>query len=103
MPQNSSECGFIARDITWPSNGDMNWTPISCNLTPLDYLLWGYAKDRVYADKPSTPEHFKTNIRQAIADIPSNMCQKVFENYLKKIRACNTSRGGSLNDVIFQI
>ena len=31
--------------------------------------LWGYAKDRVYADKPSTLENFKTNIRQVMAGI----------------------------------
>ena len=33
--------------------GDINWP---CDLTPLDFL-WGYAKDRVYTDKPSTREH----------------------------------------------
>ena len=27
-------------------------------------LLWGYAKYRVYADKPTTLEHLKTNISQ---------------------------------------
>ena len=49
--------------------GDFNWPPRSCDLTPLDFLLWGYTKDRVYADK--------TNIRQVMAGIPPNMCQKV--------------------------
>ena len=57
-------------------------------------FLRGYAKDRVYADKPSTLEHLKTDIRQAMAEMPLNMCQKVVENYLKiRINACNTSRG----------
>ena len=26
--------------------------PRSCELTPLDYYLWGVAKDKCYADKP---------------------------------------------------
>ncbi|GFV11544.1 transposase [Trichonephila clavipes] len=32
--------------------GPMNWPPRSCDLTPLDYFLWGYVKSLVYADKP---------------------------------------------------
>ena len=37
----------------------------------------GLREDRVYADKPSTLEHLKTNFRQVTAEIPPNMCQKV--------------------------
>ena len=33
-------------------NGDYNWPPISCDSTPLDFFLWGYVKDKVYADAP---------------------------------------------------
>ena len=61
-------------------------------------FLWDYAKDRVNADKPSTVKHLKTNIRQVMAEILPNMCQKVIENYIKRINACNTSRGGHLNE-----
>ncbi|GFX75713.1 uncharacterized protein TNCV_3575381 [Trichonephila clavipes] len=32
--------------------GPVNWPPRSCDLTPLDYFLWGYVKSMVYADKP---------------------------------------------------
>ncbi|GFW94561.1 hypothetical protein TNCV_4246021 [Trichonephila clavipes] len=35
--------------------GPVNWPPRSCNLTPLDYFLWGYVKSLVYADKPHRP------------------------------------------------
>ncbi|GFV30094.1 hypothetical protein TNCV_1107441 [Trichonephila clavipes] len=34
--------------------GPVNWPPRSCDLTPLDYFLWGYVKSLVYADKPHT-------------------------------------------------
>ena len=63
--------------------------------------MGGYAKDRVYADKPLTLDHLKTNIRQVMAEIPPKMWQKVVENYLKTINACNILRGGQLNDVVF--
>ena len=42
--------------------------------------MWGYAKGRIYADKPSILEHLKTNIRQVMTEIPPNMYQKVVEN-----------------------
>ena len=62
-------------------------------------FLWGYAKDSAYADKASTLEYLKINIRQVMAQIPHNMYQKVIENYLKRI---NTSHGGHLDDVVFR-
>ncbi|GFU58256.1 DUF4817 domain-containing protein [Trichonephila clavipes] len=37
----------------------VNWPPRSCDLTPLDYFLWGYVKSLVYADKPQTLDHLE--------------------------------------------
>ncbi|GFV06249.1 uncharacterized protein TNCV_4589081 [Trichonephila clavipes] len=37
--------------------GPVNWPPRSCDVTPLDYFLWGYVKSLVYADKPQTLDH----------------------------------------------
>lgn len=36
---------FIETEIFWAKISG-NWTPRSCNLTPLDYFLWGYVKAR---------------------------------------------------------
>ncbi|GFW63642.1 transposable element Tc3 transposase [Trichonephila clavipes] len=61
--------------------GPVNWPPRSCNLTPLDYFLWGYVKSLVYADKPQTLDHLEDNIRRVIADIRPEMLEKVIENW----------------------
>ncbi|GFT79965.1 putative DD41D transposase [Trichonephila clavipes] len=53
--------------------GPVNWPPRSCDLTPLDYFLWGYVKSLVYADKPQTLDHFEDNIRRVIADVATNV------------------------------
>ena len=45
------------------------WSPRSCNLTPLDYYLWGAVKDKCCADKPKTIDALKDNIREAISEI----------------------------------
>ncbi|GFT73399.1 DUF4817 domain-containing protein [Trichonephila clavipes] len=60
--------------------GPVNWPPRSCDLTLLDYFLWGYVKSLVYADKPQTLDHLEDNIRRVIADIRPQMLEKVIEN-----------------------
>ncbi|CAH1972213.1 unnamed protein product [Acanthoscelides obtectus] len=34
--------------------GPVNWPPRSCDLTPLDYFLWGHVKANVYSRVPQT-------------------------------------------------
>ncbi|GFT51044.1 uncharacterized protein TNCV_4490251 [Trichonephila clavipes] len=60
--------------------GPVNWPPRTCDLTRLDYFLWGYVKSLVYADKPQTLDHLEDNIRRVIADIWPQMLEKVIEN-----------------------
>ncbi|GFU90321.1 uncharacterized protein TNCV_4947031 [Trichonephila clavipes] len=55
--------------------GPVNWPPRSCDLTPLDYFLWGYVKSLVYADKLQTLDHLEDNIRRVIADIRPQMLE----------------------------
>ncbi|GFY29949.1 putative DD41D transposase [Trichonephila clavipes] len=61
--------------------GPVNWPPRFCDLTALDYFLWGYVKSLVYADKPQTLDHLEDNIRRGIADIRPQMLEKVIENW----------------------
>lgn len=81
--------------------GDVNWPSRSCDLTPLDFFLCGYAKDRVYEDDPQDLEQLKANIRRVIAEIVPQMCKKVIENYLFRIDVCEKALGGHLCDVLF--
>ncbi|GFX43499.1 uncharacterized protein TNCV_4875191 [Trichonephila clavipes] len=60
--------------------GPVNLPPSTCDLTPLDYFLWGYVKSLVYADKPQTLDHLEDNIHRVIADIRPQMLEKVIEN-----------------------
>ncbi|GFW90925.1 putative DD41D transposase [Trichonephila clavipes] len=65
--------------------GPVNWPPRSCDLTPLDYFLWGYVKSLVYADKPQTLDPLEDNIRRVIADIRPQMLEKVIENWTSRL------------------
>ncbi|GFW72054.1 transposable element Tc3 transposase [Trichonephila clavipes] len=83
--------------------GPVNWPPRSCDLTPLDYFLWGYVKSLVYADKPRTLDHLEDNIRRVIADIRPQMLEKVIENWTSRLDYIRASRGSPMPEIIFKM
>lgn len=80
-------------NITWPSR--------SCDLTPLDFFFWAYLKEKVYINDPQTITDLKDNIIHEIGEIKSQLCQKVIENFCKRMYACRVAAGGHLQDIIF--
>ncbi|GFW92460.1 putative LOC100569746 [Trichonephila clavipes] len=83
--------------------GPVNWPRRSCDLTPLDYFLWGYVKSLVYADKPQTLDHLEDNTRRVIADIRPQMLEKVTENWTSRLDYIRPSRGSHMPEIIFKI
>ncbi|GFX16970.1 DUF4817 domain-containing protein [Trichonephila clavipes] len=83
--------------------GPVNWPLRSCDLTPLDYFLWGYVKSLVYADKSQTLDHLEDNIRRVIADIRPQMLEKVIENWTSRLDYIRASRGSHMPEIIFKI
>ncbi|GFW09460.1 DUF4817 domain-containing protein [Trichonephila clavipes] len=83
--------------------GPVNWPPRSCDLTPLDYFLWGHVKSLVYADKPQTLDHLEDNIRRVIADIRPQMLEKVIENWTSRLDYIRASRGNHMPEIIFKM
>ncbi|GFW50989.1 putative transposable element [Trichonephila clavipes] len=83
--------------------GPVNWPPRSCDLTPLDYFLWGYVKSLVYADKLQTPDHLEDNIRRVIADIRPQMLEKVIENWTSRLDYIRASRGSHMPEIMFKM
>ncbi|GFV30967.1 uncharacterized protein TNCV_4014011 [Trichonephila clavipes] len=83
--------------------GPVNWPPRSCDLTPLDYFLWGYVKSLVYADKPQTLDHLEDNIRRVIADIRPQVLGKVIENWTSRLDYIRASRGSPMQEIIFKM
>ncbi|GFU42435.1 ankyrin repeat and fibronectin type-III domain-containing protein 1 [Trichonephila clavipes] len=83
--------------------GPVNGPPRSCDLTPLDYFLWGYVKSLVYADKPQTLDHLEDNIRRVIADRRPQMLEKVIENWTSRLDYIRASRGSPMPEIIFKM
>ncbi|GFW96841.1 DUF4817 domain-containing protein [Trichonephila clavipes] len=83
--------------------GPVNWPPRSCDLTPLDYFLWGYVKSLVYAEKPQMLDHLEDNIRRVIAYIRPQMLEKVIENWTSRLDYIRASRGSPMPEIIFKM
>ena len=77
------------------------WPPRSCDLTPLDYCLWGAVKDKCYADKPDTIVALKDNILEAIGEIQLHTMDNMLKNWIDRLGYCIASRGSHLNEIIF--
>jgi len=73
-----------------------------CDLTPLDYFLWGYVKSLVYSDKPQALDHLEDNIRHVIADY-GHKFWKVTENWTSRLDYIRASRGGLMSEIIFKM
>ena len=81
----------ICEDRTISRRAEVVWPPRSCDLTPLDYYLWGAVKDKCYAEKPDTIDALKDNIREAIGEIQLHT-QSIM--YMAR-------QGSHLNEIIF--
>lgn len=82
-------------------NSEHNWPPRSCDLTPLDFFLWGYLKSKVYEGKPETIQELKAAIIATINTVEEQLCQRVIENVDKRNEVCLRSRGEHLADILF--
>ena len=90
----------ISKDRIISRRADVVWPPRSCDLTPLDYYLWGAVKDKCYADKPETIDALNDNIRGAIGETQLHTIDNVFKNWTDRVGYCMASRDSNLNEMI---
>ena len=92
--------GSIVRDFlneTFPNqwigrNGPTPWPPRSPDITPLDFLLWDYVKDRVYRTPVRDVETLQSRIIEVLAAVNEEMLENTWreiEHRLDILRATN--------------
>ena len=91
----------VFEDLIISRRADVVWPPRSCNVTPLDYYLWGAVKDKCYPDKPETINALKDKIREAIAEIQLHTIDDMLKNWTDRVGYYMDSRGSHLNEIIF--
>lgn len=73
--------------------GTIEWPARSPDLTPLDFFLWGYLKNRVYVNRPHNIEELKERIRLEINNIPANMLTNCLQNCVQRFYYCQEVNG----------
>jgi len=53
--------------------GDIGWPPLSPDLSPCDFFLWGYIKSQVFQSRSQIIEALNDIITEKVADIPPEM------------------------------
>lgn len=79
---------------------DNPWAPHSPDLNPLDFFLWGYAKDNVYRNNPRTLQDLKEAIVAFVRGIPQAMCGQVIRNFAVRLNECLNRHGGHIEHIL---
>ena len=82
-------------------NTNFGWPPRSCDLTPMDFFLWGHLKSKVYSNNPTTIQQLKDEIIKQIGQIRQQLCKDVIKNFEHRMNVCRRGLGGHLGDIIF--
>jgi len=79
----------------WIGRGStIRWPARSPDLTPLDFFLWGYVKQKVYVEPPTTAQDMQLRIRQVFASITPIMLERVRGAIISRSRKCIQQLGG---------
>ncbi|CAK9819083.1 hypothetical protein ANTQUA_LOCUS10039 [Anthophora quadrimaculata] len=60
----------------------------SPDLTSPDYFLWGYIKDKVYRDVPTTPTNMQERIWNVCININRQTLSTVTQAFIKRVEKC---------------
>jgi len=75
------------------------WAPHSPDLNPLDFFLWGYAKDNVFKDCPSSLQELKMLYPLLWMQSPK-MCERVMNNFAVRLNACLNENEAHIKHII---
>lgn len=81
-------------------NGPVPWPPRSPDLNPLDSYFWGFAKDAVYQEAPTTRENMMQRIIEACQSVTQETLQRVMRNFRRRLTLCLENQGGHFEHLI---
>ncbi len=69
------------------------WSSYSPDLSPLDFHLWFYLKDKVFRNALATIDELKGKITKEVNKIDNSILKNVFFNFIKRCQACIRADG----------
>lgn len=87
---------FPERWIGRGADAPIHWPPRSPDLNPLDYVVWSYAKQKVYETETNSAEHLRQKIVDAFNNLKddSEPLKNTLFSLQKRIRFCIRENGG---------
>ena len=76
------------------------WPPYSPDLSPLDFFLWGYIKDKIYKTNPKTIDELKEAISESFRSIPAGMINRAIGSFERRLRMLIVSQGQHIENLI---
>lgn len=97
-PAHSSSQARAWLDVAFPGhwigrNGPVLWPARSPDLSPLDFFLWGYIKDRVYTTETTTPEALQEKIAEVCRSISPTVLKAATASLLRRSQCCIAAEG----------
>ena len=78
----------------------IQWPPHSPDLSPPDFFLWGYLKDRIYVNNPKTLPQLKKNITDVIKGIQKPVLKSVMQNFALRLKNVVDRKGAHIEHVL---
>jgi hypothetical protein len=75
---------------------NLPWPPYSPDLTPMDFFLWGWVKDRVYHEPISDIVELRLRIQEAFQVLPMDMVKRSIDSYVRRLHRCIENGGQSV-------
>lgn len=87
-----------ALDDTFPGrwigrDGPTDWPPRSPDITPLDFFLWSYVKDTVYANTVREFQDLRARIVETLRTIPPDMLQRILRELEYRLDILRVTKG----------
>jgi len=80
--------------------GPVNWPPNSPDITSPDFYLWGYLKNVVFQQRPTTEADMMDRIRRACAAICRETLLRTVQHFERRVNLCLQVNGGNFEHLL---
>ena len=92
--------GSSKDDLNLNLKAEVEWPSHSPDLTPPDFFLWGYLKNRVYGTNPKSLQELQNNIRSEVRKISLETCRAAINAVQRRAALCLQRNGGHMENML---